>query len=108
MVHYLEVPVLLQFRDNEMKDDHGYILYVNAGPYIAFALDDQSKPNLLNIPAANKKNDWGATIGVGMQTPICGKDIRFDLRYDLGLAEIANQPTDYRTKALNFTVGISL
>lgn len=108
MVHYLQVPVLLQFRDNEMKDDHGYILYVNAGPYTAFALDDQYKPSLANMPATSKKNDWGATIGIGMQTPICGKDIRFDLRYDMGLAEIANQPTDYRSKALSFTVGISL
>jgi hypothetical protein len=108
MVHYLQVPVLLQFRDNEMKDDHGYILYINAGPYTAFALDDQSKPSLTKMPAANKKSDWGATMGLGIQTPICGKNIRFDLRYDMGLAEIANQPTDYRSKALSLTVGISL
>jgi hypothetical protein len=107
MIHYLQVPVLLQYRDNQ-KNDHKSTFYINAGPYTAFALDDQSKPSLTNKPGASKKNDWGATIGIGMQTPIYGKDIRFDLRYDLGLAEIANQPTDYRTKALSFTVGISL
>jgi hypothetical protein len=107
-IHYLQVPVLLQYRDNEMQDKRGYIFYVNAGPYAAFALDDQTKPTLSTMPDESKKTDWGATIGIGLQTPIIGKDIRFDLRYDMGLSKIANQPEDYRTKALSLTVGISL
>jgi len=107
-IHYLQVPVLLQYRDNEMQDKRGYIFYVNAGPYTAFALDDQTKPTLATLPNENKKTDWGATIGIGLQTPIIGKDIRFDLRYDMGLSKIASQPDDYRTKALSLTVGISL
>ena len=108
MVHYLQVPVLLQYRDNQMKNDRGYIFYVNAGPYTAFVLNDQTRPTLANMPGESKKTDWGATLGIGLQTPIIGKDIRFDLRYDIGLSEIANQPEDYRTKALSLTVGISL
>jgi hypothetical protein len=108
MIHYLQVPVLLQYRDNEMQENHGYIFYVNAGPYTAFALNDQARPTLATMPADSKKTDWGASLGIGLQTPIMGKDIRFDLRYDMGLSEIANQPEDYRTKALSFTVGIAL
>lgn len=108
MIHYLQIPVLLQYRDNEMQENHGYIFYVNAGPYAAFALNDQTHPTLANMPAYSKKTDWGASLGIGLQTPIIGKDIRFDLRYDMGLSQIANQPEDYRTKALSFTVGISL
>jgi hypothetical protein len=108
MVHYLQVPVLLQYRDNQMQNDRGYIFYVNAGPYTAFALNDQARPTLANMPGESKKTDWGATLGIGLQTPIIGKDIRFDLRYDMGLSEIANQPEDYRTKALSLTIGISL
>ena len=108
MLHYLQVPVLLQYRDNVMQENHGYIFYVNAGPYAAFALNDQARPTLANMPADSKKTDWGASLGIGLQTPIMGKDIRFDLRYDMGLSEIANQPEDYRTKALSLTVGIAL
>lgn len=107
-IHYLQIPVLLQYRDDEMQNKHGYIFYFNAGPFVALALDDQTKPVLAVIPAESRKTDWGATLGIGIQTPICGKDIRFDLRYDMGLSEIANQPKDYRTKALSLTVGISL
>ena len=55
-----------------------------------------------------KKTDWGATVGIGFQTPICNQQIRFDLRYDIGMSEIGNQPSDYRTKALSLTVGIQL
>lgn len=99
---------MFQYRDNEMQENHGYIFYVNAGPYTAFALNDQDRPTLANMPGESKKADWGATLGIGLQTPIIGKDIRFDLRYDMGLSEIANQPEDYRTKALSLTVGISL
>jgi hypothetical protein len=108
LIHYLQVPVLLQYRDNEMQANRGYIFYVNAGPYAAFALNDQTHPTLSNMPAGNMNTDWGASLGIGIQTPIIGKDIRFDLRYDMGLSEIANQPEDYRTKALSLTVGISL
>jgi len=108
LIHYLQVPVLIQYRDDEMQNKHGYIFYVNAGPYAAFSLDDQTKPLLVSMSDENPKTDWGATIGIGVQTPIIGKDIRFDLRYDMGLAKIANQPDDYRTKALSLTVGISL
>lgn len=107
-VNYLQIPMLLQYRDDEMQNRHGYIFYVNAGPYAAFALSDRAKPALASMPSASLKNDWGATLGIGVQTPVCGKDIRFDLRYDMGLSEIANQPEDYRTKALSLTVGISL
>lgn len=107
-IHYLQIPVLLQYRDDEMQNKHGYIFYFNAGPFAALALEDQTNPVLAVKPAESRKADWGATLGIGIQTPICGKDIRFDLRYDMGLSEIASQPDDYRTKALSLTVGIAL
>jgi len=108
LIHYLQVPVLLQCRDDEMQNGHGYIFYLNAGPYAAFTLADQTKPTLVSMPNESKKTDWGATFGLGVQTPIFGEDIRFDLRYDMGLSKIANQPDDYRTQAISLTVGIVL
>ncbi len=107
-IHYLQVPVLFQYRDNEMQNDHGYIFYINAGPYVAFPLVDHTKPLMANNTTEKMKNDWGTAIGIGIQTPVLGKNIRFDLRYDMGLSEIANQPENYRTKALSLTIGIML
>jgi hypothetical protein len=107
MVHYLQVPVLFQYRDDRMPD-HKYVFYVNGGPYAAFALNNQMRPADAVQITDRKKTDWGATVGIGFQTPICKQQIRFDLRYDIGMSEIANQPSDYRTKALSLTVGIQL
>jgi hypothetical protein len=108
MVHYLQVPVLFQYRDDHLLDNHKYVFYVNGGPYAAFALNNQMRPADAVQITDSKKTDWGATLGIGFQTAICKQQIRFDLRYDIGMSEIGNQPSDYRTKALSLTVGIQL
>lgn len=113
MLHYLEVPVLLQYRNDQMLSKSGSVFYLNAGPYAAFALNTQTRISGNTegtvVPVGDSKNtDWGTTFGIGFQTPIFKKDICFDLRYDMGLSEIDNQPAECRTKALNLTVGIVL
>jgi len=108
MVHYLQVPVLFQYRDDHLLDSGKYAFFISGGPYAAFALSNQMRPSdAVQLPEDNK-TDWGATLGIGFQTPICQQQIRFDLRYDIGMSEIGNQPSDYRTKALSLTVGIVL
>ncbi len=109
MLHYLQVPVLLQYRDANSFVKSGSFFYINAGPYAAMVLGHQTRPSSSSIqyPESNK-TDWGATFGIGYQLPVCRKEIRFDLRYDMGLSAIANQPSDYHTKALSLTVGILL
>jgi len=110
LLNYLEIPVLLQYRNDQMLEKSGSVFYINAGPYAGFVLSTKtnasdgegSTPNISD----EKNTDWGATMGIGFQTPIFKKDICFDLRYDMGLSEIAQQPDDYRTKALSLTVGI--
>jgi hypothetical protein len=112
MLHYLEVPVLFQYRNDQMLTKSGSVFYINAGPYAAFVLNTQTRTGNNNesstpVAADNSKNtDWGATLGIGFQTPVFKKNICFDLRYDMGLSEIAQQPTEYRTKSLNLTVGM--
>jgi hypothetical protein len=113
MLHYLEVPVLFQYRNKQLLNKSGSEFYLNAGPYAAFVLstqtrlsNDESESTL--VPVEDSKNtDWGVTMGIGFQTPVFKKDICFDLRYDMGLSEIERQPTEYRTKALSLTVGIA-
>lgn len=111
MIHYLEVPILFQYRNDQMLNKSGSEFYINAGPYAAFALNTQTRTSGNNegsLVAVNdsKNNDWGVTFGVGFQTPIFKKDICFDLRYDMGVTEIELQPAEYRTKCLNLTVGM--
>lgn len=114
MIHYLEVPVLFQYRNDQMLNKSGSVFYINVGPYAAFPLNTQTRVSDGNadsdlVPVSDSKNtDWGTTFGIGFQTPIFKKDICFDLRYDMGLLEIEQQPTEYRTKCLNLTVGIVL
>ncbi|MEI6277165.1 MAG: porin family protein [Prolixibacteraceae bacterium] len=108
MVHYLQVPLLFQYRDIHLLDNHQYVFYINGGPYAAFALNNKMRPADAVTLTGDNKTDWGATLGIGFQAPICKQNIRFDLRYDIGMAEIGNQPSDYRTKALSLTVGIQL
>jgi hypothetical protein len=107
MLHYLQVPVLFQYRDANSQAKSGSFFYINAGPYAAIALGDQMRPSNSVQTSESSKTDWGATFGVGYQTPICKKDIRFDLRYDMGLSSVANQPDDFHSKALSLTVGIA-
>jgi len=111
MLHYLQVPVLFQYRNDMGLKKSGSVFYINAGPYAAFPLNTQTRVPDNNdsalVPVSDSKNtDWGATMGIGFQTPIFKQDICFDLRYDMGLSEIEQQPTDYRTKSLSLTVGI--
>ena len=113
MLHYLQVPILLQYRNDQMLNKSGSVFYINAGPYAAFVLNTQTRVSGdyegTPVPVSDSKNtDWGTTFGIGFQTPIFKKDICFDLRYDMGLSEIEQQPADYRTKALSLTIGIVL
>lgn len=114
MLHYLQVPVLFQYQNIEILNNPESVLFINAGPYTAFALNPQTREThrdesdyVVNVKESNN-NDWGAIFGVGLQTPIRGKDVRFDLRYDMGLSEIEAQPADFRTKSLSLTIGLLL
>ncbi|MEI6059877.1 MAG: porin family protein [Bacteroidota bacterium] len=114
MLHYLQIPVMLQYRNKELLSKSGSVFYINGGPYAAFVLNTQTRVSNsseggLLIPVEKSDNpDFGATLGIGFQTPIRHKDVRFDLRYDMGLSEIKLQPSEYRTKALSLTIGILL
>lgn len=114
LLHYLQIPVLFQYKNDQLLNKSGSVFYLNAGPYAAFVLNTQTRlsdsENNSSFVLTNKSQntDWGAVLGIGFQTPIRKKDIRFDLRYDLGLSEIEGQPEEYRTKALSLTIGMLL
>jgi len=114
MIHYFQVPVLLPYRNNSLLNRSNSVFFFNVGPYAAFALNTQTRisdkngPSITHAAENSNNTDWGASLGIGFQTPIRHKDVRFDLRYDMGLTQIKNQPTDYRTKSLSLSIGILL
>lgn len=109
-VGYLQVPILLQYRDGSRFAGSGSAFYINAGPYAGFALDQKTETSGAGNVSLNEgsRTDWGATLGIGYERKLGKNALRFDLRYDMGLSEIANQPTDYRTKGLSLTLGFVL
>lgn len=109
-VHYLQVPVQMQYVNSDIVRHSGAQLHLNAGPYMAYALSDKLKPdngNSSDIESLKKdeKHDFGLSLGMGYQRPMGTNYLRLDMKYDMGLAEVANQPDDFRTKALSFTLG---
>lgn len=112
LLHYLQVPVLLQYRNSEMFQKEGSALFINAGPYASFLLSNKTRVNGDSEATAvevkeSSKTDWGLSMGIGCMFPVVKQKICIDLRYDMGLAELEYQPTDYRTKSLSLTAGIS-
>ncbi len=113
VVDYLQVPLQLQYRNSKISESGRSVFYFNAGPYAAFALNNERRnssgnKSVILVDGKNNKTDWGLVLGLGFQTPVLERKVRFDLKYDLGLSEIAGQPDDYRTKCLSLTVGIVL
>jgi len=113
MLNYLQVPVQLQYRNANISKSGKSVFYFNAGPYAAFNLDNEKRISTGNtttilVTKDDKKTDWGLVLGLGFQTPVLKRDIRFDLKYDIGETSINGQPDDYKTKCLSLTVGIVL
>lgn len=109
-VHYLQLPLQMQYVNTDIVRRSGAQLHLNAGPYMAYAFNDKINPengSSSDIESLKKeeKHDFGLSMGMGYQRPLGSNYLRLDMKYDLGLAEVANQPDDFRTKALSFTLG---
>ncbi len=108
---YWQIPLQLQYVNREIVKANGAQIHFNGGPFAAFAFRDkisaegQDKQLAQAQEPEKRENDYGVSFGMGYQRPLAGQVLSFDLKYDMGLSELANQPDDYRTKALSFTLG---
>ena len=110
--NYLQVPVLARY-SSSLSGYPKSSIFFNAGPYAAVLL--KSERNLSNgneLPASqvtetDKSPDLGLILGGGITFPVNKFKFQVDLRYDMGLSKLDNQPDDYRTKALSLAVGIA-
>lgn len=107
-LHYLQIPVLAGY---EFGLNKSLSAYLNAGPFVAPLLKSEYKGISgsdinSNADATDKKTDFGLIMGGGILIPVNKVKIMIDLRYDLGLGKLDQQPEDFRTKALSLTTGI--
>jgi hypothetical protein len=108
---YIQVPVMARYNSTLSNSDKCPIFF-NAGPYAAFLLKSQTKQTGSNdwvdesYNSGDKKPDFGIIFGGGVSVPFHKFKLQLDLRYDMGLTELNNQPEDYRTKAVSLAAGI--
>lgn len=105
--HYLQVPVLCRYT---ARATDKCSLFLNAGPYAAALLKTETKSSVgtenLSSNEDSKKPDVGILLGGGISVPVQKIRLEFDLRYEMGLVPLDNQPDDFRTKAFSLTAGI--
>ncbi|HPT14027.1 MAG TPA: porin family protein [Bacteroidales bacterium] len=108
---YLQVPVMVRYNSTLTESDN-YTIFFNAGPYAGFLLKSQTKKagssEWINdsYESNDKDPDFGLMAGGGVTVPLNKCKLQFDLRYEMGLSKLNNQPEDYRTKAISLAAGI--
>lgn len=108
---YLQVPVMVRYNSTLTESDN-YTIFFNAGPYAGFLLKSQTKKagssEWINdsYESNDKDPDFGLMAGSGVTVPLNKCKLQFDLRYEMGLSKLNNQPEDYRTKAISLAAGI--
>lgn len=110
-VHYLLIPLQLQYVEQLNTGRSGTQIHFMGGPYMAFPFKDEIKnvhsENMLPLDEMLSKpnHDVGLTMGLGCEFPLFRNHFLIDLKYELGMREIATMPNDFRSKALNLTLG---
>jgi len=109
--NYLQVPMMARYK-SALSNSDKYLIYFNAGPYAALLLKSKTKAAGSsewiddNYDSSEKDPDFGIVVGAGIMVPVSKVKLQFDLRYDMGLSKLNNQPQDYKTKAVSLAAGI--
>lgn len=110
-LNYLQIPILATYYFGEGNSTGSFRPKLFAGPHVNFLLNAKNKDgNDLNPEGKfYKKSDLGITFGGGFNYALAEKTwLNFDVRYGLGLTNIAQQGnTDIMNRGLGFTLGVS-
>jgi hypothetical protein len=109
--NYLQIPVMARYTPPALRNGNSSIFF-NAGPYASILL--KSERHLSNgdeQPASQKVSDdktpdLGIILGGGGVYKINKLKLQFDLRYNMGLNKVDNQPDSFCTKSLCLAAGI--
>ena len=94
-IHYLEIPINIGYRA-DLGNDMGF--FAQAGPYIGYAVASDFKfgSGLAEI----KRFDAGFNVGAGVEY----NKFQFGATYGFGLANIANDPGEFKNRVLSLSV----
>lgn len=91
VIHYLELPILLKLK-LPSQGSIGPNLFV--GPYVSLKLSDKGEIKALGIKLEEelikvKSSDFGLVFGGGIDFKVSNAIVFLDIRYDLGLVNVA-------------------
>jgi hypothetical protein len=110
-IHYLEVPVLLKLK---FPTQSGIVPNVFAGPYGSLKLSVKGEIKVLGVELEEdvigiKDSDFGFVFGGGLDFKVSNATVILDVRYDLGLVNIAEPllgvENEIKTRSLIVMVG---
>lgn len=112
-LNYVNIPVLLKTRfGSELGLNEKYKMFLYAGPYYSKLIsatdyaDSEDISEISDIENEAKESDLGLSFGGGFSYVLKNKnELFFDIRYDMGLAEVVTSDNDIRNKTIGFSVG---
>jgi hypothetical protein len=111
-IHYLEVPLLLKLK---FPTQSRVMPAVFVGPYASLKLSDSGKIKVLGVELEEeligiKGSDFGLVFGGEIGFKVSGAKILLDIRYDLGLVNIAEPilgiANEMKTRSLVIMAGV--
>ena len=111
-IHYLELPVLLKFK---FPTQSRVSPSVFVGPYVSLKLSDKGEIKVLGLKLEEhlvgiKGSDFGLVFGGGIDFKVSNVLVLLDIRYDLGLVNIAEPilgiENEMKTRSLVLMAGV--
>ena len=111
LFNYVQVPLLARYT-MPAAGGNSCRYFLNAGPYASALLNtsikliDGSELNDDKVTDNHSHTDIGLIFGGGLEFPVNKAKLSFDIRYDMGLTNLNDQPDGYRTKSVSVAAGI--
>ena len=93
-IHYLEIPINIGYKADLGND---LAFFAQAGPYLGYAISSDFKFG--SGPNEIKRFDAGFNVGAGVEY----NKFQFGATYGFGLANIANDPGEFKNRVLSLT-----
>ena len=112
-LNYIDVPILFKYKFGPPNAVNGYAIL---GPSFGYAFSGTVKDHVADTSESIefsdddgfKRTELGAVIGVGMGFPAGTGNFIFDLRYNLGITNLSDDPSVEDDTAYNRGINISV
>jgi hypothetical protein len=108
VLNTIEIPVLAKYSFGENIGG-----FVEGGPYVGYFISGKNKfediSEDIDFDSEDlKRLDFGVQFGAGLKLGLASNDIFLDVRYVLGLANLAETDDDVTWKANSINIGIGI